>query len=220
MSSSFPSIADIRREYRANILSEDSVFANPFGQFELWLNQALHSDLLEPTAMFLATTTQNAAISLRTVLLKAYDENGFVFYTNYESRKGRQIAENNQVALLFYWDVLERQVRIEGTATRLPDPQSDDYFNSRPKESRIGAIASPQSEVLPSREVLENRVNGLSEQYAHTDQIPRPAYWGGYIVKPNLFEFWQGRPSRLHDRIQYARLSETENTWAIERLAP
>lgn len=211
-------IADIRREYRANILTENEVNPNPFVQFDTWLSQALHSQLLEPTAMFVATANAQGAPSLRTVLLKKHSEDGFVFYTNYESRKGCQIAQNAQVALLFYWDVLERQIRIEGTAKIVLPDISDEYFNSRPKESRIAAIASAQSEVLALRTNLEQRVADLSLQYAHTDHIPRPPHWGGYCIQPNLFEFWQGRASRLHDRIQY-RKADSAN-WLIERLAP
>lgn len=213
-----PNISDLRRDYRANALSKQQVSPNPFLQFDNWLQQALSSELIEPTAMFVATVNAEGAPSLRTVLLKEHSNAGFVFFTNYLSRKGCQIAENNHVALLFYWDVLERQVRIEGSAELIPPDQSDAYFQSRPKSSCIGALASPQSQVIASREELESHVNQLNQQYADTDIIERPTYWGGYLVRPTLFEFWQGRTSRLHDRIQYRLLPN--QTWCIERLAP
>lgn len=211
-------ISDLRRDYSAAALSEDEIAANPFVQFDQWLQQALQSQLSEPTAMFVATATAYAAPSLRTVLLKEHGEAGFVFYTNYSSRKGRQIAENSQVALLFYWDILERQIRIEGNAQRISPLASDAYFDSRPHTSRLGAVASPQSQIIESRMELEKKISELSQQYPDGCHIERPAHWGGYVVKPQLFEFWQGRPSRLHDRLQYNL--QPDGLWHIVRLAP
>jgi pyridoxamine 5'-phosphate oxidase len=200
-----------------NPLTEDQVEKNPFLQFDRWFKEMLKADFKEPTAVAVATSTKSGKPSVRMVLMKEYNDDGFVFYTNYQSRKGRELQENPKAAMLFFWDRLERQVRIEGKVQRVSQAQSDDYFNIRPRESRIGAIASPQSRVIESRAVLEKKIAALTKQYESVDIIPRPPHWGGFILKPSYFEFWQGRPSRLHDRIVYAL---SKGKWAIKRLAP
>lgn len=199
-------------------LSEESCDSNPIVQFERWMKQAQTADLKEPNAMTLATATRDGKPSARVVLLKEVSENGFVFYTNYESRKGQELAANPLAALTFYWAELERQVRIEGTVSRTSAEQSEAYFRVRPKRSRLGALASNQSGVLASRTIVEARMTELETQYAGTDEIPKPEYWGGYCLWPEMFEFWQGRRSRLHDRIRYTR--QELQGWKIERLAP
>jgi pyridoxamine 5'-phosphate oxidase len=207
----------IRIEYQKGRIDLQDVDKNPFNQFTLWMNEALKSEVMEPTAMALATVGKDMRPSNRMVLLKGFDTDGFVFYTSYDSKKGLQIAENNFVALTFFWKELERQVRIEGSVNKLPDEMSDRYFYSRPYESRLSAAASPQSKPIRNREVMERVREGLKKRFPDND-IPRPANWGGYIVKPSLLEFWQGRSSRLHDRIVY-ELSEV-GEWKISRLAP
>lgn len=211
-------VANLRQNYRFDTLSKSEVKANPFQQFNDWFEDALSNDIREPNAMTLATVSSEGHPSARTVLLKGFNEEGFIFYTNYESRKGNELAKNPYVALLFFWDVLERQIRIEGKAQLLSAETSDNYFNKRPKESRIGALASPQSRVIESREVIEENMKNLSKKYANHEKVPRPAHWGGYLIVPTMFEFWQGRTSRLHDRLQYS-LSPT-GIWKIDRLAP
>lgn len=210
-------IADLRKDYKLASLDESSVAAQPIPQFDKWWNEATHSDIAEPNTMTLATSTKDGKPSARIVLLKSYDQDGFVFFTNYESRKGVELAENPNVTLLFFWQELERQVRIEGTVEKVSAAMSDQYYNSRPLGSRIGAIASPQSKVIVTRSLLEEQVQMLAEKYV-LDAPPRPAYWGGYIVKPTAIEFWQGRSNRLHDRILYTVGSD--GSWKIERLAP
>ncbi|MFT3979467.1 MAG: pyridoxamine 5'-phosphate oxidase [Ferruginibacter sp.] len=210
-------VADIRKEYRQKMLSEQDVAGDPFTQFDRWWADALASEIDEVNAMTLATAGADGRPSARIVLLKGYDVNGFVFFTNYNSHKALQVKENPFVSLCFFWKELERQVRIEGTIEKLPAADSDAYFQSRPAGSRIGAWASPQSNVIASRDEIENNVKKLEEKYA-SGNIERPPHWGGYLVKPVLVEFWQGRPSRLHDRIQYT-IAE-EGGWIIERLAP
>jgi pyridoxamine 5'-phosphate oxidase len=210
------SIADIRTDYKLRSLHESDVASEPFGQFSRWWEEATASDIYEVNAMTLATVSPDGTPSARIVLLKGYDESGFVFYTNYRSHKAADMEANNKVALLFFWKELERQVRIEGIIEKVEAAQSDEYFNSRPEGSKIGAWASPQSTVISSREVIEENVTELEKSFAGK-QIDRPPHWGGYAVKPTLVEFWQGRPSRLHDRIQYVLKS---NGWKIERLAP
>jgi pyridoxamine 5'-phosphate oxidase len=212
------SLEDLRQEYRLGELTEQSCDSNPIVQFERWMQHAQTADLKEPNAMTLATATRDGRPSARIVLLKEVSENGFVFYTNYESRKGRELAANPVAALTFYWAELERQVRIEGTVSRTSAEQSEAYFRIRPKRSRLGALASNQSGVLASRKIVESRMAELEARYADTDDIPKPEYWGGYCLWPDVFEFWQGRRSRLHDRIRYTRLDP--QTWRIERLAP
>jgi pyridoxamine 5'-phosphate oxidase len=187
-------------------------------QFEVWMKQAQAADLKEPNAMTLATATRSGRPSARIVLLKEVSANGFVFYTNYESRKGQELAENPYAALTFYWAELERQVRIEGSVTRTSREQSEAYFRIRPKNSRLGALASNQSQILSSRIALEARMAELQARYAGTDEVPTPECWGGYCLRPDVIEFWQGRRSRLHDRIRYTR--QNGDTWSIDRLAP
>lgn len=210
-------IADIRKEYKLQTLDEADVHINPIQQFHKWWNEALISEIVEVNAMTLATATASGKPSARIVLLKGYDESGFVFFTNYHSHKGVELEENPIASLVFFWKELERQVRIEGGVEKTTSNESDLYFHSRPIESRIGAWASPQSKVIASREVIEENVSELQKSFAGKD-IDRPPHWGGYIVKPALIEFWQGRPGRLHDRIQYT--SQADGSWKIERLAP
>lgn len=209
-------IADLRAHYSLGSLRRSELDANPFDQFTKWFSQTVEAGVTEPNAMVLSTATRAGQPSSRMVLLKGYDASGFSFYTNYMSRKGEELAENPQVALLFSWLGMERQVRIEGIATQIAPEVADEYFGMRPEGSRIGAWASAQSSVIASRAILEERFEAFNEQYKGS-LIPRPDHWGGYMVKPHLFEFWQGRESRLHDRFRYTL---HEQTWAIERLAP
>lgn len=209
-------IADIRKDYKQRSLDESDVVKDPVQQFSKWWEEAMSSEIDEVNAMTLATADVAGKPSARIVLLKGFDENGFVFFTNYNSHKAAEIAANPFVSLVFFWKELERQVRIEGTIQKVAAEDSDAYFNSRPVGSRIGAWASPQSTVIPSREVIEKKVQELEKDF-ETKAIERPPHWGGYVVAPQLIEFWQGRPSRLHDRIQYTKV---ENDWKIERLAP
>ncbi len=210
-------ISGIRKEYQLQTLNETDVHSNAIKQFDKWWSEAVQSEIVELNAMTLATATSNGLPSARIVLLKDYDENGFVFFTNYHSHKGMELDENPFASLVFFWKELERQVRIDGTVEKIPAAESDAYFNSRPPESRIGAWASPQSQVINSRQVIEENLTELQKSFAGK-VIDRPAHWGGYIVKPTLIEFWQGRPGRLHDRIQYSALAD--GAWKIERLAP
>ena len=211
------SIADIRRDYSLKTLIETEVAENPFLQFADWWQQAIESEIDEVNAMTLATASLEGVPAARIMLLKGYDEKGFVFFTNYESAKGLQLAENPRVALLFFWKELERQVRITGMAEKVSTTESDEYFLSRPTGSQIGAWASPQSHVIENRSWLENRVKELEAKFS-TEKLARPSHWGGFRVKPVIIEFWQGRSSRLHDRIQYTL--QDNNSWKIERLAP
>ena len=209
-------LADIRKDYRLQEMDENRINPDPLKQFEMWLNEALEAKVNEPTAMVLATATTRGVPSARIVLLKAFSERGFGFFTNYDSRKGKEIAFNQQVALLFHWPELERQVRVEGMATQTSAAISDEYFNSRPYESRLSAVISKQSQIVPDRAYLEKIWAG--ELAESTDQqVVRPSYWGGYVVDPSRIEFWQGRPNRLHDRILFSREGEE---WIISRLAP
>jgi pyridoxamine 5'-phosphate oxidase len=210
------SIADIRKEYMRESLSEGDVELDPFLQFTRWWKEAVGSDITEVNAMTLATCNKEGMPSARTVLLKDYDKSGFVFFSNYESRKAKDIYENPQATLLFFWKELERQVRIEGRIEKVDATESDSYFHSRPEGSRIGAWASPQSRVVSSREVIEENVRRYQAAFEQAP-ILRPPHWGGYRVIPVHIEFWQGRPSRLHDRILY---SLEGGDWMISRLAP
>lgn len=210
-------IADLRINYSRKSLSETDVLANPIGQFDTWWQEAITSDILEVNAMTLATASSDGIPSARIVLLKDFSEKGFVFFTNYESYKGQQLAENPKACLVFFWKELERQVRITGLVQTTSAEESDTYFLSRPEGSRIGAVTSPQSRSIESREWIDTLYNKNVELF-RGKQIKRPDYWGGYIVRPVIMEFWQGRPSRLHDRIQYSL--QDNNEWKIERLAP
>src|SRR2546423_5126807 len=210
-------IADIRRDYKLESLAESDVHPNAIDQFTRWWNEALKSKIDEVNAMTLATASRDGLPSARIVLLKGYDKNGFVFYTNYNSFKGQQLAENPRACLVFFWKELERQVRITGLVEKVSAAESDAYFSSRPPGSQIGALVSPQSRVIESRTWLEEREKAYAKDLSGK-QLTRPSHWGGYRVKPICIEFWQGRPSRLHDRIQYTLKEDA--TWMIERLAP
>lgn len=211
------SIADLRKDYTLQALGETDVSADPFQQFQAWFDQAIAAQVHEPNAMTLATATRDGIPSARIVLLKGFDPRGFVFYTNYESRKGQELAANPQANLVFWWDVLERQVRIEGSVEKVSESEANEYFQSRPRGSRLGAWASHQSQTIPNREVLEQRLQDLTSQY-QDQEIPKPDFWGGYRVVPSTIEFWQGRSSRLHDRLRYQR--QADGSWKIERLSP
>jgi pyridoxamine 5'-phosphate oxidase len=210
------SIADIRTEYRRHALSEADVADDPFTQFGAWFNEALAAEVVEPNAMCLATATPDAYPSARIVLLKGFDSRGFVFYTDYRSRKGRELADNPSAGLCFFWAELERQVRINGAVQRVSRAESDEYFQSRPLPSRIGAWSSSQSSVLASRDVLEAQIAENTARFAD-GPVPLPEHWGGYRVVPEELEFWQGRESRLHDRIQFTR---SAGVWVKRRLSP
>jgi pyridoxamine 5'-phosphate oxidase len=212
------SLSDLRENYALGGLDEAAADANPIAQFERWFVEARRAGLKEPNAMTLATATADGRPSARIVLLKEVDEAGFVFYTNYESRKARELRENPQAALTLFWAELERQVRVEGTVKRVSRGESERYFQSRPKGSRLGAWASPQSSVIADRKLLETRLKDLESRYSETQSVPLPEFWGGYRVEPEVIEFWQGRPNRLHDRLRYWR--SEGHSWRRERLAP
>ncbi|NIE85249.1 MULTISPECIES: pyridoxamine 5'-phosphate oxidase [unclassified Burkholderia] len=212
------SLADLRINYSRASLDEADVASDPIRQFDKWFKEALDAQLPEPNTMTLATVDADGRPSARIVLIKGVDERGFVFFTNYESRKGREIAHNPHAALLFYWIELERQVRIEGRIEKTSAAESDSYFASRPVGSRIGAWASEQSAVIANREVLEARERDFGARYG--ENPPRPPHWGGYRLVPEAIEFWQGRPSRLHDRLRYLRDPAGADAWTIERLSP
>jgi pyridoxamine 5'-phosphate oxidase len=208
-------IKKLRRQYKGKPLSENSVNKNPFKQFEKWFNEMLQTGFIEPTAMVLSTAAKNGKPSSRVLLLKEFDETGFIFYTNYESKKGKDLKENPYASMLFYWDKLNRQVRIEGKVEKISKEESEAYFKTRPFKSRIGAWASHQSEIIENRNIIVK--NFLKYLVKFKTNVPIPDYWGGYKLIPDLFEFWQGRPNRLHDRIRYRLF---KNKWIIERLAP
>lgn len=210
-------VAALRREYSSMGLSEGDVDRDPIVQFTRWFEQALAATVPEPNAMTVATATRDAVPSARVVLLKGFDARGFVFYTNYEGQKGRELAENPVAALVFHWVELHRQVRVVGAVEKVSAEESDAYFQSRPRGSRLGAWASHQSTVLSGRDVLEARLAELTAKYGE-GAIPLPPYWGGYRVIPASLEFWQGRSSRLHDRLRYTR--QPDGSWPIERLSP
>jgi pyridoxamine 5'-phosphate oxidase len=220
-------VSHLRRDYSLTGLDEADALADPIAQFQSWFADVLEADRHDPTAMTLATADRDGRPSARIVLLKGYDERGFVFYTNYGSRKGRELEENPRAALVFYWPDFDRQVRVEGTVERASREESEEYFRSRPRGSRLGAWASPQSTVIDGREELERRLREVEERFPAGDagdtadtaaDVPPPDFWGGYRLRPEVIEFWQGRPSRLHDRLRYSRLPE--GGWKIERLSP
>ena len=211
------SIADIRKNYSHKNLLENEAEPDPISQFSKWWDEALTAKIDEVNAMTLATSSIDAVPSARIVLLKEFSEKGFVFFTNYLSYKGQQLADNPKACLVFFWKELERQIRITGLVMKINAANSDEYFQSRPKESQLGAIVSPQSQVIESREWLDQQFTDLQNKLKE-ERIQRPLHWGGYIVRPVVIEFWQGRPGRLHDRLQYSL--EDDGTWKIERLAP
>jgi pyridoxamine 5'-phosphate oxidase len=208
-------ISSIRTDYKQRSFIETDAAADPFTQFSIWWQEAIDSQIEEVNAMTLATVTPQGTPDARIVLLKGFDEKGFVFYTNYTSQKGREMAANPHVALVFFWKELERQVRVEGTIELVSSQQSEEYYHSRPVLSQLGAWASRQSEIIPDRQVLEENMEKYKQEFG--EAIPRPPHWGGYLVKPTAIEFWQGRRSRLHDRLKYLR---NENGWQLVRLAP
>ncbi len=209
-------LARLRREHLLKGIREEELDPNPFSQFQRWLQEAMNAPFLEPTAMTLATATTDGKPSARMVLLKKVDDRGLVFFTNFESRKGDELTQNPNAALLFFWDALERQVRIEGNVERTSEDESREYFNQRPFASRIAATVSHQSTVVANRAELEQRFNDLKAKYEGND-VPLPPFWGGFRVIPHAFEFWQGRENRLHDRFRY---SKKDSAWVIERLSP
>ena len=214
------SIADMRQEYKQAALNEADAEPNPIRQFDKWFEQAVAvntGEWFEPNAMTLATVTPDGQPTARVMLLKDFNDDGFTFYTNYDSQKGRELAANPRAALVFHWPALERQVRIEGTVDRLSHEESLVYHLTRPRGSQLGGLASQQSQVIPNRQVLEARLKQLEAELADKD-VPLPAQWGGYLLRPRAIEFWQGRPDRLHDRLRYTRHSD--GTWRIERLSP
>lgn len=210
-------IADIRKDYTKKELNINAVNSDPILQFKIWFDEAVQAKVLEPNAMTLSTISANGFPSSRIILLKGIEENGFSFYTNYNSRKAKEIAENPKVASNFFWPELERQVRIEGVIEKTSEEVSDIYFKSRPRGSQIGAWASPQSTLIEGRDILQDRFKEIEEQFAGKD-VPRPKHWGGYIILPQKIEFWQGRASRLHDRILFTQ--KKDHSWVVSRLAP
>jgi len=211
-------IADLRKEYEGPTLELSDVSGDPIKQFETWFREAQNNDIQEPNVMTLATSTNEGKPSARIVLLKGVEENGFLFFTNYGSRKGTELAENPNAALVFCWLEMARQIRIEGFVQKISAEDSKSYFQSRPKGSQIGAWASPQSTIINDREILENKADELAKEFADAEKLPLPEFWGGYLLIPTMIEFWQGRINRLHDRIIYTK--QNDGTWTIERLAP
>jgi pyridoxamine 5'-phosphate oxidase len=209
-------IARIRRVYSLTELNESTVLDDPFKQFSEWMEEAVKSNIIDPNAMILATSNKDSIPSVRVVLLKGFDNEGFIFYTNYESKKGKNLVENPNASILFFWKELERQIRISGRVNKISQKESEEYFHSRPRESQLAALASNQSEVIPGREFLEQKFNEFKEEY-HDKEIPLPPHWGGFKLFADSFEFWQGRENRLHDRISYLK---EDNAWQIVRLAP
>jgi pyridoxamine 5'-phosphate oxidase len=212
-------LADIRRSYSRQELTETTIAPNPFDQFRIWMQEALQAQVLEPTAMVLSTVGASGCPSARVVLLKGLEEGHFTFFTNYLSRKGQDLAKNHFAALTFFWPELERQVRVEGIVEKAPANLSDVYFGSRPRGSQVGAWVSPQSQVIPGRQYLEEKTEDFMEQYGADSAIPRPEHWGGFGLKPTYVEFWQGRPNRLHDRLVFKRKPDALD-WHLSRLAP
>lgn len=210
------SLSKMRQEYTKGSLNEKEMPADPLEVFKEWIDFAIEANVSEPNAMTVVTATREGKPSARVLLLKEVNDNGFVFFTNYLSRKGREIQSNPNVAIVFDWHIIERQVRIEGIAEKLPANESDDYFNIRPESAQIGAWASPQSKIVRDREELESLEQDVLEQF-EDNNIYRPDHWGGYLIRPTTIEFWQGRPNRMHDRIVYYK---TEEGWSMHRLAP
>ena len=210
-------IQHLREDYKYGHLMEDQVPSNPIELFHKWFNDAQLANLPEPNAMTIATVNKEGKPSARIVLLKEFSKDGFTFYSNYDSRKGQDLISNPFIAVVFLWIEIERQVRIEGTVSKLPESKSTQYFHTRPKGSQIGAWASPQSQVITDRSILEDEHKRLTGQYKDAETLPKPPNWGGYIIEPTMIEFWQGRSSRLHDRLRYDLRDER---WQIERLAP
>ena len=208
-------LRDIRKQYLFSALDEQSVLPDPFDQFQIWLQEAIESDQLEPTAMILSTVDEQGKPHSRVVLLKEFLNDSFVFYTNYEGHKAQQMAQNSRVSLVFFWSALERQVRVEGVVEKISEVLSISYFKSRPIDSQLGAWASPQSQLIRSQDFLEKQFQYYQQKFG--DDVPKPAHWGGYAVKPMSIEFWQGRANRLHDRLLF---SKDSGTWKISRLAP
>lgn len=208
-------LRDIRKQYLFSVLDENNVLPNPFDQFDIWLQETIKSEQLEPTAMILSTVDDQLQPHSRVVLLKDFNTKGFVFYTNYEGHKAQQIAQNSKVSLVFFWPTLERQVRVEGIVEKISETISTSYFNSRPTDSQLGAWASPQSQEIHSTDFLEKQFQHYQQKFG--DSIPKPPHWGGYLVAPSTFEFWQGRANRLHDRLFFI---EEKGEWKIKRLAP
>ncbi len=213
-------LENIRQDYALATLERKDVFENPIQQFDKWMKEAIAAAVEEPTVMTVCTVGADATPDARILLLKGVDDKGFRFYTNYDSPKGKDLATNNRISLVFFWQKLQRQVRIKGEAYRLTEQESTAYFQSRPKGSQIGAWASPQSQVIADRNNLEQKISDLEEEYKTAAALPKPAHWGGYVVRPYQIEFWQGRPSRLHDRICYTLEDLNPKKWKIERLAP
>lgn len=210
-------ITDLRKEYSRSTLDFSNVLKDPVKQFEKWFDEALQSGITEPNAMHLATVDEHGKPSSRIVLLKGIAENKFIFYTNYQSKKGRELEQNPACALTFFWPEIERQVRIEGVADRVDTKLSDEYFQSRPRGSQIGAWASPQSTIIKDRDILEARAQQMEKKFELEKVLPRPNQWGGFQIDPLMIEFWQGRASRLHDRIQFTKV---DGEWKVNRLAP
>ena len=211
------SIEDLRREYARHELAEHAASPDPLVQFGHWFQEALEAEVAEPNAMTLATVAPDGSPRARIVLLKGAEGDGFRFFTNYESAKGRELAADGRAALAFLWPELERQVRVEGVVELLPAQESDRYFSARPRDSQLGAWASPQSSVIADRAALEARLAEAVERFGSTDPVPRPPHWGGFLLRPSAVEFWQGRPARLHDRLRYDLI---DGTWSRSRLAP
>lgn len=212
-----PTYQDLRREYAHSSLDAANVLADPIQQFEKWFDEAVQANITEPNAMHLATVNEAGKPSSRIVLLKAVEAGSFVFYSNYQSKKGRELEQNPACALTFFWAEIERQVRIEGVASRVDDKTSEAYFQSRPRGSQIGAWSSPQSAVIKDRKILEERALQMEKKFETLQVLPKPQQWGGFTIEPLLIEFWQGRASRLHDRLQYTKI---DGQWRIDRLAP
>jgi pyridoxamine 5'-phosphate oxidase len=210
-------ISEMRENYDRSILDEKHVDADAMKQFQVWFQEARNEDVIEPNAMVLSTITSDGHPAARTVLLKEMEEDGFIFYTNYNSDKGQEISNNPNASLLFLWKKLQRQIRISGTVIKISKSQSEAYFQSRPKGSQIGAWVSPQSQIITDKSVLDLRTAELTEKYKDEEKLPLPEFWGGYKVKPQIIEFWQGRPNRLHDRLRYTL---KDGKWKIDRLAP